>query len=267
MIKKGERVALGLSGGKDSVVLLNMLAALRKKLPYGLEAITIDLGIGCDYNRETIKIAKEECKRLGVPHHTFRLKDDLGCTLDEVVEKTGTKNPCSFCGVARRYLLNRHARGLGAGKLAIAHTLNDSAETVMMNILRNEPLRLFRYNEHLLSDRKFVPRIKPFFRIPEEEVIAYGTLKKLPILEKKCCPYSVFAFRKFVRIQLEELERRYPGTRFRIVNSFLTMRKMFVADSGIAGRGDFRIRHCIKCGEPASAEICKFCVIKAKLDA
>lgn len=260
MIKKGDKVAIGLSGGKDSVVLLSMLALLRKKLPYELFAITMNLGIGCDYNRETIRIAKEECARLGVRHYLFSLKDDFGYTLDEIVEKTGTRNPCSFCGVAKRYLLNKHARELGATKLAIAHTLNDTAETVMMNILRNEPLRLFRYNVHLVKDEKFVPRLKPFFRIPEDEVIAYGMLKNLPLLEKKCCPYSVFAFRKFVRRQLEDLERRYPGTRFRIANSFLAMQKLFRLD----GR-KFRIKHCVQCGEPSSSERCKFCIIKEKL--
>jgi len=263
MIKKGELIALGLSGGKDSIVLLNMLAALKKKLPYELIAITLDLGIGCDYNKETIKTAKGECAKLGVRHYLFNLKDELGYTLDEIIEKTKTTNPCSFCGVAKRYLLNKRARELGAKKLAIAHTINDSAETVLMNVLRNEPFRLFRYNEHLISDKMLVPRIKPFFRIPEDEVVAYGKLKGLPVLDKKCCPYSAFAFRKFVRMQIEELEQRYPGTRFRIVNSFLTMQKMFKTKNKKSG---FRIKHCVNCGEPSSAATCKFCDLKRKLD-
>jgi len=260
MINKGDKIALGLSGGKDSITLLHMLSLLKKKLPYELFAITIDLGIGCDYNKETIRIAKQECEKLGIEHHLFKLKDDLGCTLDEIVEKTGTRNPCSFCGVAKRYYLNKHACELGAKKIAIAHTLNDTAETIMMNILRNEPLRLFRYNEHLIRDEKFVQRIKPFLRTPESEVIAYGRLKGLPILEKKCCPYSVFAFRKFIRMQIEELEKRYPGTRFKILNSFLEMQKMFKTD----GR-EFKIRHCAICDEPSSKEICKLCELKQKL--
>ncbi|MEM3422635.1 MAG: TIGR00269 family protein [Candidatus Bilamarchaeaceae archaeon] len=259
-IGKNDKVAVGLSGGKDSVVLLNLLALLKKKLPYTIIAITIDLGIDCDYNRKTIEIAKEECKRLNIPHYLFNLKEDFGYSLEDIVKKTKTQNPCSFCGVAKRYFLNKHARELGAKKIAIAHTLNDTAETIMMNILRNEPLRLFRYNEHLVDDEKFVPRIKPLIRLSEDEIIAYGKAKKFPILDKKCCPYSVFAFRKFVRLQLDELENRYPGTRFRILNSFLALQKIFRQQ-----KNSFSVLHCKKCGEPSSKEVCKLCEMVAVL--
>ncbi|NYZ77744.1 tRNA 2-thiocytidine biosynthesis protein TtcA, partial [Candidatus Micrarchaeota archaeon] len=214
VVRKGETVALGLSGGKDSTTLLYLLTRLGAKLPFNLIAITIDLGIDCDYNRKILDIASESCKSLGVPHHVFALKDDIDCTLDELVAKTGTRNPCSECGVARRYLLNRHARELKADKLAIAHTLNDSAQTVLMNIMRNEPMRLFRYNGHLVQDEKLVPRIKPFLRSPEREVVLYGRLKGLKLLDKKCCPYSSYAFRSFVRDEVERLEKEYPGSMF-----------------------------------------------------
>lgn len=262
MIKKGDKVALALSGGKDSITLLAMLVALKKKVPFELIAITIDLGIGCDYNRTTMQLAASECKRLGVPHHMFKLKDDLGYTLDELVEKTATRNSCSYCGVARRYYLNIHARELGADKLAIGHTLNDTAETVMMNVLRNEPQRLFRYNEHLVNDSRFIPRIKPFLRLPEAEVVAYGKLKQLPLLDKKCCPYSIFAFRKFVRQQLEDMEERYPGTRFKVLNSFLSMQKMF---KELPETKQLQLSYCKTCKEPSSTEHCKLCQLKQKL--
>ncbi len=135
MIRKGDVVALGLSGGKDSTTLLYMLHKLKSKLPFKLIAITIDLGIRCDYNTRILEIAGSECKKLKIPHHVFALKEDIGYTLDELVEKTKTKNPCSECGVVKRYLLNKHAKELGVDKLAIAHTLNDTAQTVLMNIL------------------------------------------------------------------------------------------------------------------------------------
>ncbi len=253
MVKKGETVALGLSGGKDSTTLLYMLSRLKAKLPFKLIAITIDLGIECDYNKRIIEIAKSECKKLKVPHHVFPLKKDIGYTLDELVEKTGTRNPCSDCGVARRYLLNRHARELGADRLAIAHTLNDTAQTVLINILRNEPIRLFRYNEHLVQEKKLVPRIKPFLRLPEREVVLYGRLKGLELLDKKCCPYSSYAFRSFVRDEVERLEKAYPGSMFKILNSFLSMQKIFKN----ANNGQMKMMYCSRCREPSGSEFCE----------
>lgn len=261
MINKDDVVALGLSGGKDSTTLLYMLSRLKAKLPFKLIAITIDLGIRCDYNRKILDVAKNECKKLKVPHYVFALKDDIDYTLDELVEKTGTRNPCSDCGVARRYLLNKHAKELGADKLAIAHNLNDTAQTVLMNILRNEPMRLLRYNEHLVQDEKLVPRIKPFLRLPEQEVVVYGGLKGLELLDKKCCPYAVYAFRSFVRNEVERLEKEYPGSMFKILNSFLSMQKIFRKNNN----SGIKMSYCVKCGEPSGSDVCKFCELKERL--
>ncbi|MEM4359911.1 MAG: TIGR00269 family protein [Candidatus Bilamarchaeaceae archaeon] len=262
MVKKGETVALGLSGGKDSTTLLYMLRKLKTKLPFDIIAITIDLGIDCEYNKKIIQIAAETCKQLGIRHYIFPLKNAIGYTIDELVVKTGTRNPCSECGIVRRYLLNRYARELGANKLAIAHTLNDTAETVLMNILRNEPLRLFRYNEHLISNERFVPRIKPFLKSPESEVVTYGRLKGLQLLEKKCCPYSIYAFRKFIRKQLAEIEEKYPGSMFKIVNSFLKLQKMFKKENTMK----LSINQCKICGEPCGGDGCKFCQLLGRLN-
>ena len=261
MIKKNETVALGLSGGKDSTTLLYMLHKLKSKLPYKLIAITIDLGLDCDYNKKILDIARGECKRLEIPHHIYALKDDIGFNLEELVEKTGTRNPCSECGVARRYLLNKHAKELGADKLAIAHNLNDTAQTVLMNILRNEPMRLFRYNEPLVDDSKFVNRIKPFLKLPEREVVLYGKLKGLPLMDKKCCPYSTYAFRSYVREEVENMEERYPGSMFKILNSFLSMQKAFKEGNPT----EAKMTYCKKCGEPSGADVCKFCSLLDKL--
>jgi uncharacterized protein (TIGR00269 family) len=260
MIKKGDTVALGLSGGKDSTTLLYMLNRLKSKLPYNLVAVTLDLGIKCDYNRKIIDIARNTCEKLEVPHNIFSLKKDIGYTLDEMVEKTGTKNPCSECGVVKRYLLNRHAREAGTDRLAIAHTLDDTAQTVLMNILRNEPMRLMRYNEHLVQDEKLVPRIKPFLRLPEREVVLYGRLKGLELLDKKCCPYGVYAFRSFVREEVGRMEKEYPGSMFKILNSFLSMQKIFRENNS-----EIKMNYCKKCREPSGSEVCKFCELKERL--
>jgi uncharacterized protein (TIGR00269 family) len=261
MIKKGERIALGLSGGKDSTTLLHVLNDLRKIHPFELMAITVDFGLRCEYGKKTLETAKRETRSLGIEHHICSFKDEIGYTLGELIEKTKTNVPCSFCGVIRRRILNKKAKELGADKLAIAHTLDDTVQTIMMNLIRNEPLRLIRYNE-TSGNGSFVPRIKPFMNSPEEEVVAYGKLKGIRLLEKSCCPYSKNAMRALVREELNTLEAAYPGTKLRILKSFLTIQSMM--HNNIENESGFN--YCEKCGEPSSKNECMYCKMIDKIN-
>jgi len=259
MLKKGERVAVGLSGGKDSTVLLHCLNDLKKDLPFELVAITIDEGIS-GYRAATLKIAKKEAKALGIEHHIVSFKKELGKTLDSIL-KTDRSRACSYCGVLRRGLLNRKARELKADKLAIGHNLDDIAQTVLMNIIRGEPSRSKRLLEPVTKNDAFIPRIRPLLRAPEKEVAIYAMVRDIGIDHREC-PYAESALRQDIRRHLNELEEIHPGTKFKILSSFLQM-KDEGRDSG--GRGsesktqDPRLETCIGCGEPCSGKRCKFC--------
>ncbi len=256
MIKKGDRIALGLSGGKDSTTLLHALNDLKKSLPFNLVAITVDLGLRCNYGKKTLETAKRETSALGIKHYIVSFKDEIGYTLDELIEKTKTTIPCSYCGVIRRRILNKKANDLNINKLAIAHTLDDSVQTVIMNLMRNEPLRLLRYTEPLIKNECLVQRIRPFINSPETEVVAYGKLKGLKLEDKKCCPYSRNAMRALVREELNTLEASYPGTQLRIFKSFLSIQKMMRA--GINEK-EIKMDYCKKCSEPGAAKECMYC--------
>lgn len=277
MIKKGERVAVGLSGGKDSVTLLHLLHRLQKDLPFELLAITIDEGIA-GYRSKTLEIAEQEAKRLGIEHRIFSYKKEIGLTLDEIMEKkkeqkiqypsdtssrssSNSKIPCSYCGVMRRRLLNNAARELHADKLALGHNLDDMAQSVLMNIMRNEPMRLARLNEPLVENEKFVPRIRPLMRTPEKEVAVYALVHDLPI-DFQECPYARHAFRAHIREQLNETEERYPGTKFKIVNSFLAMEDALKKGFD---KKPTEIRMCTQCGEPAGVKQCMFCTMLSNI--
>lgn len=259
MIKAHERIALGLSGGKDSVVLLHLLAKLRKKMPFELVAIAVDEGIA-DYRSATLKVAGRECKKLRVPLTVVSFKGDAGFTLDEIMEKTNSA-ACSWCGVFRRYLLNKGARLAGADKLAIGHNLDDIAQTVLMNLMRNEPMRLARFLEPMAEDGCFIPRIRPLMCAPEKEVAIYAMLRGIGITYCEC-PYAHFSFRQHVKKQLNETEAKYPGTKQRLLNGFLGM-------EGLMRKGlkeeKFEILHCGNCGEPSSTEICMRCKMAEQL--
>ncbi|MGB9719332.1 MAG: TIGR00269 family protein [Candidatus Anstonellales archaeon] len=259
MIKKGERIAIGYSGGKDSTVLLHLLAKLRKRHPFELVGITVDIGIP-GYFDKLLETAKSECKKLGIPHRIVYFKKELGFTTSDIY-KSG-KSPCSYCGVFRRRVLNVAAREEKADKLAIAHTLDDVAQTVLMNIMRNEPLRLIRLAEPVMDEEAFVPRIKPLLRTPEKEVVQYALIKNLPF-QTKGCPGMRVAFRHEIRKMLNALEEKHPGTKFKILNSFLSIEKLM--RKGIR-KEKFAIGKCKICGEPSSTEFCVFCKMKKEIE-
>lgn len=262
LLKKGDHVVVGLSGGKDSTVLLHMLKRISKVLPIKLTAITIDEGIK-GYRKKTITVARRECKRLGIKHIIVSFKEAFGFTLDEIVKKAGKSKSCSYCGVLRRYLLNKTCREMGADKLVIAHNLDDIAQTVLMNLMRNEPMRLARFGAKggIVDDPYFVQRIKPLIRIPEKESAAYAMLMGIDICYERC-PYASSAFRERVRKQLNEMEEEYPGTKFRVLNSFLSIQKALLKE---AKRKKAKIMRCKECGEPSSTSVCMCCKMLGRL--
>lgn len=259
MIKPGERIALALSGGKDSIVLLHLLSNLKKKVPFELIAITIDEGIA-NYRNKTLKVAKKECKKLKIPLKILSFKKEINLSLDEILKKTRTA-ACSWCGVFRRYLLNKGARAAKVDKIAIGHNLDDVAQTALINLMRNEPLRLVRFFEPIAEDANFILRIRPLLRSPEKEVAIYALLRGFDI-EYVECPYAYLSFRQHVKKQLNETEEKYPGTKQRIVNSFLELEKWM--RRGMENE-KFKILHCERCGEPTSTNLCMSCTMLEKL--
>ncbi|MFH0884505.1 MAG: TIGR00269 family protein [Candidatus Micrarchaeota archaeon] len=261
MLKKGDRVAIGLSGGKDSTVLLHSLAELRKDLPFDIVALTIDEGIK-GYRARTLTIAKKECDRLGIEQVVLSFDKETGKTLDEAMAcgKKGSDEegpatlPCTHCGVLRRYLLNKGARMVKATKLALGHNLDDMAQTVLMNIMRNEPARLARLNEPVMKSDRFVRRIRPLMLSPERENAIYAMMKGIDI-EHVECPYARYAFRSHIRKMLNDTEVRYPGTKFKVVNAFFDMEEGLRTQFGKARQ----LNECSSCGEPCSGSVCMFC--------
>ncbi|VVB57574.1 tRNA 2-thiocytidine biosynthesis protein TtcA [uncultured archaeon] len=289
MIKPRERVAVALSGGKDSVVLLHQLAELRQKLPMELLAILVDEGIA-GYRPPTIAVARKACKKLGVPLHIVTFKSETGKSLDSILRRRGkggarrakgapSTGACTYCGVFRRLLLNKSARRLGADKLALGHNLDDAAQTLLLNVYRNETDRLARFwpvsreekeGETPAAPRSgrraetpdFIPRIRPLIRIPEREVALLAELEGYGIRHQSC-PYANEAMRQTVRAQLNEMEDRYPGTKRRIFNAWMEMGKN--EKSTAARDASHALQTCKTCREPSSQDECVACRMKREI--
>ena len=262
MIRPRERIAIALSGGKDSTVLLHQLSSLRGRLPMELSALLIDEGIK-GYRSRTIAVAKRECKKAKVKLTVLSFRKEFGKSLDSILDIRGpqAEGACTYCGVLRRRLLETGARRLKADKLAIGHNLDDAAQTVLLNLYRNEPERLMRFKAMNGTDENhslFVPRIRPLLDLPEKEIALYAELGGYGI-SHQACPYAQEAMRQTVRTQLNEMEDRYPGTKRRISHALARLQGMERGEKGTSTRTPLLLHRCSICHEPSSEQKCAAC--------
>ena len=222
-IHAGARVAVGLSGGKDSTALLMILSRLLPAWPgAGLIAITVDEGIA-GYRADTIQAAEALAARLGVDHRIVSFRDLIGDDLDTLLAGRETR-ACTICGILRKKALTDPARAAGATVIATGHNLDDEAQSVLMNALRGDLPRLIR-NTGTGQSTAFLPRIKPLAAIPEKEIAAYLFVQGLfPVLPE--CPYTKYALRAEVRSMLAGLENSHPGTTLHLSRSKRTIEQV-----------------------------------------
>ena len=259
MFSYNDRVAVAVSGGKDSLSLLAILAKIEEIKPKSaLIAVTVDEGIK-GYRDEALRIAKKSCEKLKIEHRVISYKELFGLTLDELVERKKRKansklTACAYCGVLRRRALNEAALRVGATKIATAHTLDDEVQTVLMNIFRGDLARLAK--EKPVTDYvhpRLVQKVKPFCEIPERESALYAYINNIPF-QATPCPYASEALRNDMRNMLNSMELKHPGTKFAVSSSIARLQPAIEKTLAKADFGE-----CAQCGEPASSEICKVC--------
>jgi uncharacterized protein (TIGR00269 family) len=259
MLKFDDKVAVAVSGGKDSISLLHILAKMQRDHPKStLVAITVDEGIK-SYRDEALRVAGENCRKLGVEHHVVSFKQLFGFTLDEIVKLQrqkgeGNLTSCAYCGVLRRRALNMTAREIKADKLATAHTLDDETQTILLNIFHGDVLRIAKVKP--VTDEvhpKLVRKIKPFCEIPERETALYAYVKKIEF-QSRPCPYASEALRNDARVMLNRMEEKHPGIKFTIFKSIEKIRPALEEMAKKEGLGE-----CGECGEPTTAKICRTC--------
>ena len=265
MLKHDDEIMIAVSGGKDSVTLLHILTKLERDFPRAsLSAVTIDEGVK-GYRDEALKIAERNCRKLGVGHVVVSFKEMYGLELDEIVQKIQQKEgkeltPCSYCGVLRRKALNTAAREAGADKLATAHSLDDETQTMILNIIHGDPLRIARVKPVLsIIHQKLVQRVKPLCEVLEREIAFYAYLREIEF-QGIPCPYAGTALRNDARDMLNRIERRHAGTKYTI---FRSMERIRPALEALAKKEE--LRECRVCGEPTVGEICKPCQMLKEL--
>ncbi|HYM39548.1 MAG TPA: TIGR00269 family protein [Thermoplasmata archaeon] len=254
------KIAVGLSGGKDSSTTLVLLHDyLGRRTDVTLEAITVDEGIA-GYRPPSLETAKALCAQLGVAHHVVSYQDTQGFEMDRVVRLDPDAIPCSYCGVFRRHALNETAREIGADFLATGLNLDDTAESILMNVARGDVDRLARLGPHEHVQPGLIPRLQPLRMIPELEAYLYAFLRQIPFHDAEC-PYAARAQRGRFKELLHRLEGDSPGTRHAIVRGYDGLRPALQAAWPPAS-----LRACARCGEPTIHDLCKACELRGRLE-
>ena len=238
------------------MTLLNILVKLEQKFPLSkITAICIDEGIE-GYRDEALRLASRECERLNIKQVIISYHELFGTTTDEIVKRNLGRAPCSYCGVLRRKAINRAAAMVGATKIATAHNLDDEVQTVLLNMLHGDPLRILRSAPILRDSRgKFLTRIKPLCKVPEREVVLYAHLKGLEF-QSVACPHGNEALRNDIRTFLNQMDQKHPGTKFTLQRTSERLR-------GFCGSmpTPIELNACERCGDPTPHRYCEACLM------
>jgi len=206
MIADGETIAVGVSGGKDSVALLCALANLRGYYPkrFNLHAVTLDMGYpGTDFTP-----VDKLCKELEVPY-TRRLSDIAHVVFEERREK----NPCALCAKMRRGALNEMIKALGINKIALAHHFDDAIETFLLSLLYEGRISCFQPVTYM--DRSDVTQLRPLLYIGEGTIVKLVEKYGLPVVHNPC-PMNGVSKREEIKTLIKTLSESYPDLRNKI---------------------------------------------------
>lgn len=215
MIEDSDRVAVGLSGGKDSSTLLYLLTLLQKQLPFRFEIVPISLTLGFD--GMDLSPMQKFVNDLG---HELHIKET---NISQVVfDIRQEKNPCSLCANLRRGILYDYAKALGCNKVAYGHHLDDGIETFFMNLLFGGKLGVFKPVSYM--DRLNITLIRPMLTIEEKNIIQFVKAKQIPIIHNPC-PADKHTKREEMKELVSTLSEKYPNVRQNFLNAVTNVRE------------------------------------------
>lgn len=264
----GERVALAVSGGKDSTVLAAVLTSLNRVHRLGLDLVLLSVDEGIKGYRDDSLDAVRRTAAAHEDHPTLTIvsyKDLYGWSMDDIVAAVGRRNNCAFCGVFRRQALERGAALVGAAKIATGHNADDVAETVLMNLLRGDIARLGRCaSPTTAGEGAGIPRVKPFIHCYEKEIVLYARHAGLDYVSTECT-YSPGAYRGFAREFLKDLEALRSSVIGDILVSAGGWREVEGGDTARSMSSGTAARPCRRCGFATSGHTCQACLLLAGL--
>lgn len=206
MIAEGDKIAVGISGGKDSLTLLYALSSLRRFYPYSFELVAVTVDLGFD-NLDLTEI-KKLCEKLEVPYTI--VKTQIG---QIVFEERRENNPCALCAKMRKGALNEAMKQLGCNKIAYAHHMDDVVETMMLSLLYEGKFHTFSPVTYL--DDTGLTVIRPLIYMKEADVVGFVRKYEVPVV-KSPCPADGHTKREYVKQLLKQLNTENPGVKQRM---------------------------------------------------
>jgi len=252
MFTAGERVAVAVSGGKDSAALL---LSLKEAFP-NVEFIPVHVDLGIEgYSAHCLEKARELAKMLDLELVVYHLRDEKGVTIDDFLHTRFRRKLCSVCGVIKRRVFNELANRVEADVLATGHNLDDMVEIMFSTFLAGDFEQLVRLKPVIPPFHpKLVRKVKPLYRIPERETALYAKLNHLPVREIDC-PH-LKGSRLLRRKRLIELySKEDPSFKFQLSSVFLK-RLIPILEEHVSRKG---FQTCEICGYPSSDRICGCC--------
>ncbi|KAJ4453690.1 putative Cytoplasmic tRNA 2-thiolation protein 1 [Paratrimastix pyriformis] len=254
----GDLVAVGVSGGKDSTVLLHVLHTLNARHQYGIQLhlLSADEGIS-GYRDNSLETVYANARTYELPLTVVAYKELFGWTMNEIHQAIGKKNNCTYCGVLRRKALDVGAQRINATKLAMGHNADDYAETVLMNVCRGDIGRMERCTDMTTGgpESGTVTRVKPLKYVYQKEVVMYAHFKKLLYFSTPCT-YAEEAYRGYARTFLNRLHAVLPSAVADIIHAG---ERLQLADQ--IKREQPKQRKCQRCGYITSQALCQACAL------
>lgn len=212
MIDDGDQIAIGISGGKDSLTLLYALHGLMQFYPqkFSLKAITVNLG----FDNFDLSPISQLCEEFSIPYTV--ISTDIGRIL---FQERKEPNPCSLCAKLRKGALNKAAKDLGCNKIAYAHHRDDLIETMLLSLIYEGRFYVFPPCTYL--DRMELSVIRPLMLIPEADIKGFQNKYKLPVC-KNPCPADGHTKREYVKTLTKTLEKENPGVNIRLFHAIVT---------------------------------------------
>jgi uncharacterized protein (TIGR00269 family) len=249
MLRPGDRVLVAVSGGKDSLTVVDVL----HRLGYDVRGLHIDLGVAENqFSAESLTVCREFFAARGLPLEVYSLREQFGKSIGDVGRRFDRF--CSICGMTKRHLMNARAYQQGLDALATGHNLDDLSAALFANLMRWDLRYLAKGAPCLPPEGNFCRKIKPLALLSEKEISTYAQVHAFRVVTATC-PHSREAKFKRYKELLAAVEEQSPGTRRAFYEGYVRIVPLFQAHAEATPE----LKPCAVCGMPTTVEVCTFC--------
>lgn len=262
LIREGDKILIAVSGGKDSMTLLDILLKIREQINFEYEIVHIDLGIP-EYSTKAREIVENYCIKRNLKVNIVDLEKLYGLTIKLIKTKLKTERVCSYCSLIRRRILNDVANNLNCNKIATGHNMDDMLSFFFKAIRMHDTKLISRIKPMIESKSEGLlkARIRPLFELSDKETFLYTLLARIPILNLNCPFYhgaKSIEYKRWINL-MEEKEPGYKISTLRFILKHIVPK----IESSLK---EEEYKKCVICGYPTRGrEKCAFCQIMERI--